>query len=455
MHRKALSSPLGRAVAALVFVSALLGATGLSAVTLDSVEPAVQAVHGFVVLRGSDFGSFVPGLTKVVFRTPDGSVSIDAPRPYVWRDDYIQIRVPVGQGSDRIPQSELVVEVDATGGVSNSVGFQVLVRGNSPLSYEQRTQIVANADVSGFLGDPDDNKARSKDGDVGDVNGDGWPDLIDNNSNNNSNDTHTVLHLNLGGEEFNSMNWEPVNSGDNGNFVVTVLPGGVYHENGITYDADFVDLNNDELVDWVQASSSPSRIRLVMNNYQGVPGSFVEATNDWFGNQNPPGSPDDISHTDVNYDGFVDIGSSYRFSSEIEVFYNDNGVEFDVSRTMNGTGSVSFHDMFFIDADADGWVDIIGANENSDSQLFLNNGNLPHPTFTKDSNFQDDAHSGIAADFNGDGLEDFVLTELASASVYSQQPAQPGIVPAHRGRTPRASSTTPRSATSTSTATST
>ena len=416
------------ALCAATLALALAGTVALQAQTLNSVEPERQRVYDMVTLRGSGFGSFSNGLSKVTFRSTDGSIEIDARRPYVWRDDFIQIRVPVGEGSDRIPHSELEIVVETTGGASNAIPFQLLVRENpGELHFVQRTNIVNNADVSGFLGDSDDNKARTKDAHVGDANGDGWLDLIDNNSNNDSNNTHTVLHLNDGGSGFGSMNWEPVDSGDGGSFPVFIPNGGDYSDNAIVYDADFVDLNNDELVDWVQCvSGSPNRVRVVMNNRNGVPGSFIEATDDWFGNQNAPGSPDDICHTDVNYDGFIDLAVAYRFSDNIDVIYNDGGTQFGVSRELDGSGSVSFHDTFFIDANDDGWADVIGVNENNDSQLFLNNGNLPNPTFTKDQDFDVQAHTGIAADFNGDGLDDFALGYFATGEVFLNNAGNPG-----------------------------
>ena len=373
---------------ALAAVTLAMLTSAAFAVTLDSVSPERQRVHDLIVLSGSDFGPFVPGISKVVFETPDGAVRVEAARAYRWNDDQIQVRVPVGDATGPTPQSELRVSVEGVGGVSGSLPFQLLVRGRAPLAFTERTRIVNDADVTGFLGNPEANKARTKDAHVGDANGDGWMDLIDNNSNNDSNNTHTILHLNQGGAGFNSMLWEPVEPGDNGDFVVTILPGGVYHENGITYDADLIDLNNDDLVDWVQASSSPSRVRIAMNDYLGVPGNFVEATNDWFGNQSPPGSPDDIDDADINNDGFTDIAAAYRFSDKVDIFFNDGGTTFSGKVQLDGTNFASYHDIFFLDANDDGWVDALGANESGDSQLFWNNADPPNNTFTPGPEFQ-------------------------------------------------------------------
>jgi len=397
--------------------------------TLSSVEPERQRVYDMITLRGSGFGDFAWGTSKVVFESPDGSVRIEAPRPYVWRDDFIQVRVPVGQGSDRIPTSEIALSVETVSGSTGAIPFQLLFRENpTTLRFIERTRLVDDADVSGFLGDGDDNKARTKDAHVGDVNGDGWPDLIDNNSNNADNDTHTVLYLNQQGRRFGSRNWEPVNSSDNGEFPVFIPNGGDFANDGTVYDGDFVDLDNDELVDWVQVLSTfQSRVRVAINNRGGVPGELTESTEQWMGaNQDSPGSPDDICHTDVNYDGFVDVAIAYRFSDRIRVFYNEEGARFGGTTELDGDGFVSFHDVFFLDANDDGWVDVIGANENNDSQLFLNNGDLPNPTFSFDSRFDQQGYAGIAADLNGDGLDDFALSHNVSAAVFLNNPLNPG-----------------------------
>lgn len=261
----------------------LIAATAASAQTLSSIEPQQQAVYSMVTLRGTGFGAFSPGISKIVFSNADGSLVIDDARPYVWRDDFIQVRVPAGGPAGKIPLDDLRVSLETVGGASNALPFQVLARpAANTLSFVQRSQIVNNEEVSGFLGSVNDNKARTKDGHVGDANGDGYPDLIDSNSNNSNNGTHSVLRLNQGGTGFIDAKWEPRDSGDTGNFVVTILPGGLYPGNVIVYDADFIDLNNDELPEWVTGDAgSALRVRVDNNNYQGVPGRFVEATSTW------------------------------------------------------------------------------------------------------------------------------------------------------------------------------
>ncbi len=406
----------------------LAGAVALQAVTLSAIEPQQQAVYSMVTLRGTDFGIYSLGISRIVFTSGDGSIVIDDARPYVWRDDFIQVRVPAGGPAGKIPLDDIDVTVETPGGTSNALPFQVLARPSTgSLRFSQRSKIVANEEVSGFLGAVSENKARTKDAHFGDVNGDGYPDLIDSNSNNSNNGTHSVLRQNMSGAAFFDTQWEPLDTGDTGDFAVTILPDGLFPGNVIVYDADFIDLNNDELPEWVTGDAgSALRVRVDTNNYQGVPGRFVEDTATWLPSQSAPGSPDDVCSTDVNFDGFVDIAVSYRFSRSVDVFYNDNGQSFGVSRRLDAVGTASIHDVFFIDANDDGFADVIAVNESAGSQLFLSDGNLPNPSFIHDQTFADDGHSGIAADFNGDGVEDFALSEFNKAIVYLNDPATPG-----------------------------
>lgn len=423
-------APIGSTLFLSAFgLCAALSASTLEAVTLDSITPRQQRVGEIITLRGSGFGLYQPGDSHVVFSNADQSIRIEAGIPYVWRDDFIQINVPVGQGNRKMPRAGVSVTVETANGDSGSLPFQLLFRVNQAgLAFVEKTHIVADEEVSGFLGETDENKARTKNGDFADVNGDGWIDLIANNSNNTQNGTHSVLYTNRGGRTgFDSIRWEPTQAGDNGGPFATTIPnGGNYVGNSIVYDADLVDLNNDELPDWVTGDAgSFLRIRVAMNNYQGTPGRFVEATNTWAPNQTAPGSPDDVRHLDFNYDGFVDVETSYRFSSNIDLFLNQNGQKFGTNVRLTGTGG-SFHDSFPIDANGDGYTDIVGVNEQGSCQLFTNNGNLPIPGFTKTKDFQDSALSAIAADLNGDGLEDFAVSTFSLAAVYLNNPANPG-----------------------------
>ena len=397
-------------------------------IAIDSISPPQQRVHEIITLRGEGFGSFVVGVSEVVFISTQ--LTIHSATPYVWRDDFIQVRVPVGERIDGInqpiPKTPLNVRVIGVNGTSAPRSFKVITAPGALLLFVQRTEIVNHQDVSTFLGDPNMNQARVKDADIGDANGDGFPDIIDSASNNQSNNTHAVLRINNAGKDFSAIAMEPLTANDEGEFATTVLEGGDYVVDSVSYDADFVDLTNDGLPEWVHAAAfdGGSRVRILVNNYLGVPGGFLEDTATWIPNPSFPGSPDDIGHVDVNHDGFVDIAVGLRFSAQVQVFVNDGGTTFEPAIVLS-SGAGSMHDVFFIDANHDGHHDVIGVSESSVSRLFLNTGE-EDVSFTVDQGINFTAVAGIAADFDADGLADFALTRSNATAVFLNDPDNPG-----------------------------
>ena len=397
-------------------------------VAIESISPPQQRVHEIITLRGNGFGSFAVGVSKVTFA--DDQLTIHSATPYVWRDDFIQVRVPVGERIDGInhpiPKTPSEVRVIGVNGTSEAYSFKVITAPGALLSFVQRTEIVNDMDVSTFLGDPNLNLALTKDAEIGDANGDGYPDLIDDTSNNLVNSTHAVLRINNAGKDFSAIAMEPLTPDDEGKFATTVPPDGCYVVNAVSYDADFVDLTNDGLPEWVQAASHDggARVRILVNNDRGVPGRFREDTATWIPSPSFPGWPDDICHTDINHDGFVDISVGLRFSSQVQVFVNDGGKTFGPAIILSEPGG-SMHDSFFIDANHDGHHDVIGVNESGVSRLFLNTGD-PDVSFTLAQAFDFAGLTGITADFNADGLADFVLAGVDATGLFLNDPDNPG-----------------------------
>ncbi|RMH22241.1 MAG: hypothetical protein D6696_03855 [Acidobacteria bacterium] len=405
------------------------------------VAASSQRVHDFLILRGSGFGTFQPGSSQVLFF--DNSVTIPADTPYVWRNDYIQVRVPTGDliagTATPIPTTPLNIAVVQPGDRSNHLPFQVITAGGT-LSFQELTQIVGNQDVSTVLGNPNMNLRRTKDGEVGDVDGDGFPDLVDNNSVNIRNQHHSVVRLNNGNKTFSAFELEPFDAGDVGVYLTTVPPGGTFIEDGTTYDSDLVDLNNDGFPDLVEAlrnhgaqpSPCPANpttqlVRVLLNN-NGAPGLFLEDSVNWLGSTTFPGPADDVDHTDVDYDGFVDVAIAYRFSSMADILVNSSGTGFvlPTTRLTSTVSPVSIHDVFFLDANHDFFQDVILVNESSNSQLFVHNGASP-PGFTASTAFAGSrAFAGTSADFNADGLADFAVVRSSVATVFLNNPASPG-----------------------------
>ena len=395
--------------------------------SISSVTPDGSVVHGMITIRGSGFDPYAPGGSRVDFS--DGVTTVSGPLPYVWRDDFIQLRVPAGDmvaGSPTpVPKGDISVIVVNAGG-TDSAAFEVITSSN-PTQFFQRTFIQANNDVSPFFGTPNFNLARTKDADIADIDNDGWMDIIDNNSSNSSNNTHPVVRFNLTGRKFVTSEFEPLSAADPGNFLVRVPIGGNYLGNATMYDADMVDLNNDDLPECVQciANVSPILVRVLMNNDGGVPGMFFEDTNNWFNEFSAPGSPDDVAHSDVDFDGFVDVAIAFRFSRFAHIYMNNGGTFFSPAMPLQTTGSSSNHDCFFLDADDDGDKDMILCNESGNSQLFLNTGGPLTPAFTPDQTFPTSGETGIAADFDCDGVDDFCILSFSSGDVYLNDPNNP------------------------------
>ncbi|MEO0972877.1 MAG: VCBS repeat-containing protein, partial [Pseudomonadota bacterium] len=180
------------------------------------------------------------------------------------------------------------------------------------------------------------------------------------------------------------------------------------------------------LPDWVQAASQANTfVRVAINNFGG-PGQFVEASRTWFPNPNfPSGSPDDIGHADVNFDGFVDVLAAFRFSTSGQVYINDQGNTFSDTVTVSGP-SGSMHDGFFTDFNADGFPDVVLVNESGDAALFRHNGQLPVPAFQFVRSLDATGFAGAAGDFNADGLDDIIIVGSFSAVVFINNPLAPG-----------------------------
>ncbi len=401
--------------------------------TITSVTPARQRVHELLAITGSGFGNFQPGADRIEFT--DGTVAIAAGTPYVWRDGFVQVRVPAGAlvagVPTPLPTGALHVRIVKGAATSNEVPFQVLAGLDGFLpAFSERTQIGPDqTDVSTVLGDPNLNLARTKDGEGGDVDGDGLPDFIDNNSNNTVNGTHSVLRTNQGDGAFSSIPLEPNFEGESGAFATVIPPGGTFINGDTMYDADLVDLDNDGFPELVQALQSlVDRIRVLRNRHLGVPGRFVEDTNAWLPSPQPfQGEPDDIAHTDVDHDGFVDVAVAQRGYRFATLLFNrpsgQNGRTFLAQDLAIGSGSV--HDVFFLDANADGYRDLVAVNETGASELFLSQGGV----FSAGQVIAGSANdfSGESADLNGDGLDDFVLVgEDGGAHVYLNSPTTPG-----------------------------
>lgn len=436
---KSIRSTITQLSKTLLLVTLAIVAIPSLAVTINSITPPTQRVYDFIVIRGSDFGTS-QDTSRVKFIS--GGVTIDAGTAYVWRDNYIRIRVPVGNriaGSNvLIPKTPLLVQVQ-NGDLSNSVTFQVISDTASTLAFREMTNISAgNLDTSLVLSSPNLNAARTKDAELGDVNQDGFMDIIDNNSQNELNNSHSVLRINNQDKTFSAIAFEPLSAGDTGTFAANITAGHEYFGDGVSYDADLADVNNDGFPDYIHTASmggGTNRVRLYLNNASS-PVAFTEVTNSWLadGIFIDGQFPDDLAHIDINNDGYVDFAVTLRKRNDLvdasitKVFLNDNGSDFHPPFEISAPSGISTHDVFFIDANNNGRQDMVLCNETggADTQLYLNNGNATTPySGVTPIDFNFSSETGAAADLNGDGFEDFVLAKN-SARVFFNSSTTPG-----------------------------
>jgi hypothetical protein len=128
----------------------------------------------------------------------------------------------------------------------------------------------------------------------------------------------------------------------------------------------------------------------------------------------------------VNHDGFVDVAAAYRFSNNADIFLNDGGQNFLPEIRLSSTPFASVHDVFFIDANADGLADVGLVNESGSLAILAHDGNLADPGFSFLTLLQPSALSAVAADLNGDGLDDVATVGSSSGRVFLNDPANPG-----------------------------
>ena len=434
------------------------GGPSINDAVITSIEPANPRVGQMITIRGTGFRAFASGSSRVRFES--GGRTFFANAPYVWRDTYIQVRVPVGKtltsGSIKDIEAGLATVIIGNSLGLSASGFPIDILKDVPgtLSFQQRTAVIfGGTEVSGTLGNPfpsvapwgtvssseDHNRARTKDAEVGDINADGWPDIFDNNSNNELFDTHGIIRYNNDGDgTFEANRFEPWDGSDViGPFATLSNSTGDYFGDGVSYDADFIDLRNDGFPDLVQTATvnGVNTIRVYNNHWFAVgrfdfdiffPSDFVGTTG---------GCPDDIAHGDMDGDGWVDFAVTFRnggactglaSDSETRLYWNDQSFFTSAVIFPNLLNSASVHDVFFFDADQDHRSDVFVVAESSQaSALYLYNGSLS-PPFEFEDRFSVDAFAGDPADLNGDGFVDFALAGTNLVRVYLNSRTNPG-----------------------------
>ncbi len=286
---------------------------------------------------------------------------------------------------------------------------------DSQVSYLKLNEINSGGfDDSLFLGGR--NAARTSDAEVGDINRDGFPDILDGNSLNLTNGTNLLIRM---------------NNGDGSGFTAQTI----FADDVDSFDVLLADLNNDGYDDLIRSASFVGE-----GNSVSV---YLNLTESPWLSLNVPRDVEltdacvsDIDVADVNNDGFLDIGiaqstlspceSNVSSTGQANILLNDGTGRFDSSiPAFIGQDGVSSHDVFFLDADHDKNMDLIVVNENGESVLYLNGGGEV-PNFVATDLVLPAGITGNADDLNADGFVDFVIGGESSISIFLNNAVSPG-----------------------------
>jgi hypothetical protein len=265
---------------------------------------------------------------------------------------------------------------------------------------------------------------------VGDVTGDGSPDIYLANYNGGTGQQN-VLWINDGTGHFSDQ-------------TSSRLPVIIDSSNG----ALLVDVNGDSSKDIVVTNVGGQQNRLYLNNGTG---NFTDVTSTNMPT-NTGNHSTNVAAADVDSDGDIDliIGNGGSQAAQLNRLYLNDGTGTFTDSTTGHMPSVSDStvDVDIIDANGDGCPDVVDANYNSRNRLFLNgkSGTTCTGVFTDgtvaaslpaDSVY---TRESAIADFDGDGDADIVFANVSAqsqllinngAGVFSTQSSQlSGRIPA-------------------------
>ena len=287
------------------------------------------------------------------------------------------------------------------------------VFGQALTSFVERTSIQTDRDTSTFLGNPSFNLARTKDAEIGDINLDGIPDIVDVNSNNNPNGTQVVVRIGLG-REFQAIGAGFVNG-------ATV----------VTYDGDLAPFDADLWPDLIRTESGPNgnRVRVFRNSLSSP---YFNLNSPFYTSPTLDACPDDIAVDDIDKDGRLDFVVSERLRgactpaagarSGASVFLN-TGNSFRLATRLDANAEESIHDVVLFDSNSNGNLDLLLLEENSQnsSRLYLGNPNSSTIFSTPSGQTFMAALAGEAADLNNDNRMDVVLASANEVRAYIQR----------------------------------
>lgn len=250
---------------------------------------------------------------------------------------------------------------------------------------------------------------------LADLDRDGWLDLIVSNGND-MNRERLVVYYNAGNGTLPIFSsWQSADIAYNGHL-------------------DVADVNGDGWPDVAVArlgagSTNGTAARLYLNN-QGT----LSSTPDWQASE--IANAFSCAFGDMNNDGRPDlaVGTGWAYSPQV---YARNYVYLNVGGMLSAAASWMSDDTYhyqgvnWVDADGDGWLDLVGIASRTETQLYRNLGGLLETTaswHTADGTNKDGIIA-ITGDVTGDGLPELITTDnsqLGGSGRFRQYDGLPG-----------------------------
>ncbi|MBT8380031.1 MAG: T9SS type A sorting domain-containing protein, partial [Ignavibacteria bacterium] len=169
-------------------------------------------------------------------------------------------------------------------------------------------------------------------------------------------------------------------------------------------------LDGDGWSDFIVPNEIPADIRVFMNDQQGGYDDFTIFT------INSGSRPSTNEGFDYNLDGLMDFTVGNSTNNKVTVFMGDGTGSF--SNIQNHTADIGVRGLVILDANGDGFPDIVTANRDADNASILINSK--DGTFSPPINFEGKGNGETAAatsDVNGDGKMDLFLGAIYSDEV--------------------------------------